>query len=172
MRTIISFAVCLALLLGCVGRVQADNLYDMLFSNCAPNCIRSKQCDDYCPKGLPCTKPVCDSQCDDYRPKKLPCTRPVCAATCDDYCGKALPKVCCPQTRCAPSAPSCGQPNGSTNSPRSAKETIVVDRSMQQGRTPNQQWHSEKRYNLGSRVVTSRESSNPIPNPRSGDLVR
>ena len=100
MRIIISFAFCLAVLCGSVGEVKADNLYDMLFSNCVPNCIKRKQCDDYCPKGLPYAKPICDGQCDDYCTKPLPCARPTCATSCDDYCAKPIPKICCPCTTC------------------------------------------------------------------------
>ncbi len=97
MRSIFFSAVCLAFLLGSTGQVQAQSLYEKLFGNCVPNCVAASQCDDYCPKGLPYAKPVCDGQCDDYRPKQLPCTRPTCATSCDDYCGKPLPKVCCPR---------------------------------------------------------------------------
>jgi hypothetical protein len=97
MRSIFFSAVCLAFLLGSTGQVQAQSLYEKLFGNCVPNCIAASQCDDYCSKGLPYARPLCDGQCDDYGPKQLPCTRPTCATRCDDYCAKPIPQVCCPR---------------------------------------------------------------------------
>ena len=143
MRTIISFAVVLAVILGCVGQVQADNLADMLFSNCVPNCIAGTQCDDYCPKRLPCTNPVCSSQCDDYCPKRLPFAEPVCATTCDDYCAKRLPKVCCPPTRTSRPCTSCDPASSPTYGLTSTEGAFNVVRPLRQARVPNQPWRSE-----------------------------
>ena len=77
-----------------------DTWIERLLGSCVPNCI-DRQPDDYCPKELPCVRPVRQTQCDNYRGKKVPCVRAVKRCTGDDYCPKSLPRInCLPRPDC------------------------------------------------------------------------
>ncbi len=86
--------------LGCSSLAVADDFRDMLFGTRVPDCIAARQCDDYCPKQIPCTRPLSGKQCDDYCSKRIPCTQPLSVRQCDDYCSKTLPRVCCKKRVC------------------------------------------------------------------------
>lgn len=99
---IIVWAGLVSILIG-ASSASADNLRDKLFGNKIPNCIAARQCDDYCRKSIPCTRPTRARQSNDYCPKRLPCTQPTRRRQCDDYCPKSVPRVCANQ--CAASRP-------------------------------------------------------------------
>jgi len=111
MKSKLVLLIGLIAIVSCPSPASADNLRDMLFRNCVPNCIAARQCDDYCRKQIPCTQPTCNRQCDDYCPKRIPCTQPTCNRQCNDYCPKRLPRVCCPKCGPATSCQTCRNPS-------------------------------------------------------------